>query len=120
MNLTAHVCSVHVGVSPLDVRVLPQTKLVTNSVYFPRAELGLRAVAWPEAGSVRPAPIHGSPGRRCGRRRRSLCHMLDAPPGRQLSPDKGRGPGPPVLSRAMQTVGVRQRRLVPVSGQRLF
>lgn len=36
------------------------------------------------------------------------------------SPDKGRGPGPPVLSRAMQIVGVRQRRLVPVSGQRLF
>lgn len=86
MNLTAGVCAMRVGVSPLDVRVLPQTKLVTRAVLFPGAELGLRAAAWPEAGSVRSALIHGCPGRGCGRRRRWLCHKLDAPPpGGQLS-----------------------------------
>lgn len=32
-------CAIRVGVSPLDIRVLPQTKLITNSIHPPGAEL---------------------------------------------------------------------------------
>lgn len=72
------VCAMCMGVSPLDVRVLPQTKLITSSVPCPPAELEVLAAGGGRWRLCVLAPAVTAQGG-AGRPRRSRCPVLDVP-----------------------------------------